>query len=161
MALRKNGITLATALSEGGGRNPVSQALLTFLRPGDVVQLEIVQGRIEEPQEAGQAGAFNSFSGWLIGPTFEDLNEADFKDDIPSFEAAAQKCQEDIIIGGQYLLRNFYDIAMEIAEETGISKKYTLTYENALKELQQHMPEFVGNVEEFLAAAMPESNKKK
>lgn len=87
--------------------------------------------------------------------------EADFKDDIPSFEAAVQKCQEDIIIGGQYLLRNFYDIAMEIAEETGISKKYTLTYENALKELQQHMPEFVGNVEEFLAAAMPESNKKK
>lgn len=78
MALRKNGITLATALSEGGGRNPVSQALLTFLRPGDVVQLEIVQGRIEEPKEAGQAGAFNSFSGWLIGPTFE---EADFKDD--------------------------------------------------------------------------------
>ena len=67
MALRKNGITLATALSEGGGRDPVSQSLLTFLRPGDVVQLEIVQGRIEEPKE----GAFNTFSGWLIGPTFD------------------------------------------------------------------------------------------
>ena len=67
MALRKNGITLATALSEGGGRSPVSQALLTFLRPGDVVQLEIVQGSIEEPKE----GAFNTFSGWLIGPTFD------------------------------------------------------------------------------------------
>ena len=64
-------MVLATALSEGGGRNPVSQALLTFLRPGDVVQLEIVQGRIEEPKEGGGQGAFNSFSGWLIGPTFD------------------------------------------------------------------------------------------
>ena len=43
MALRKNGITLVTALSEAGGLNPVSQATLTYLRPGDVVQLEIVQ----------------------------------------------------------------------------------------------------------------------
>ena len=36
-------MTLVTALSEVGGLNPVSQAALTYLKPGDVVQLEIVQ----------------------------------------------------------------------------------------------------------------------
>ena len=36
-------MTLVTALSEEGGLNPVSQAALTYLKPGDVVQLEIVQ----------------------------------------------------------------------------------------------------------------------
>ena len=36
-------MTLVTALSEEGGINPVSQAALTYLKPGDVVQLEIVQ----------------------------------------------------------------------------------------------------------------------
>ena len=36
-------MTLVTALSEVGGLNPVSQTALTYLKPGDVVQLEIVQ----------------------------------------------------------------------------------------------------------------------
>ena len=36
-------MTLVTALSEVGGLNPVSQAALTYLKPGDVVQLESVQ----------------------------------------------------------------------------------------------------------------------
>ncbi len=36
-------MTLVTALSEVGGLNPVSQAALTYLKPGDIVQLEIVQ----------------------------------------------------------------------------------------------------------------------
>ena len=36
-------MTLVTALSEAGGNNPVSQATLTYLRPGDVIQLVVVK----------------------------------------------------------------------------------------------------------------------
>ena len=39
VALRKNGKTLVTAMSEDGGFSPVSQATLAYLRSGDVVQL--------------------------------------------------------------------------------------------------------------------------
>ena len=69
VALRKNGKTLVTAMSEEGGFSPVSQAALTFLRPGDVVQLEILQGRVFEATNLDLA--YNSFQGWLIGPNFE------------------------------------------------------------------------------------------
>ena len=69
VALRKNGKTLVTAMSEDGGFSPVSQAALTFLRPGDVVQLEILQGRVFEATNLDLA--YTSFQGWLIGPNFE------------------------------------------------------------------------------------------
>ena len=51
-----------TAVSEAGGLNPASQSVLTSLAKGDVVQLEIIQGRVDE----GADRAFTSFSGWLI-----------------------------------------------------------------------------------------------
>ena len=72
VALRKNGKTLVTAMSEDGGFSPVSQAALTFLRPGDVVQLEILQGRVFEATNLDLA--YTSFQGWLIGPNFESAS---------------------------------------------------------------------------------------
>jgi hypothetical protein len=66
VALRKNGKTLVSALSEEGSYNPVAQATLTYLQPGDVVQLEVIQGRVYET--SSQEFAYTTFSGWLIGP---------------------------------------------------------------------------------------------
>ena len=50
----------------------MSQAALTFLNPGDVVQLEILQGRVFEATNLDLA--YTSFQGWLIGPNFESAS---------------------------------------------------------------------------------------
>ena len=41
VALRLNGQTLVSAMSESGGHNPVTQSAIALLKAGDVVQLEV------------------------------------------------------------------------------------------------------------------------
>ncbi len=57
---------MVSALSEEDGYNPVYQSTLLYLRPRDVVQLEIVQGRVYETNSP--EFSYTTFSGWLIGP---------------------------------------------------------------------------------------------
>ena len=67
VALRVNGKTLVSAQSgQENGRNSVSQNAMAHLKVGDVVQLEVLQGKIFEP--ARKDLAFASFSGWLLTP---------------------------------------------------------------------------------------------
>lgn len=63
VSLRKNGKILVTAMSEESGFSPVSQATLTYLKPGDKVQLEVIQGRLYESPIADMA--YTTFSGSL------------------------------------------------------------------------------------------------
>ena len=42
VALRKNGQTVVSGMSDTGGHNPVFQSTLLALRVGDVVQLEVI-----------------------------------------------------------------------------------------------------------------------
>ncbi len=73
VSLRVNGATAASALSEGGGANPVSQSAALPLRRGDAVQLEVVQGAVREARL--HEFAYTSFTGWLIAPLGHDEDD--------------------------------------------------------------------------------------
>eukprot|EP00095_Tigriopus_kingsejongensis_P010384 maker-scaffold2509_size14967-snap-gene-0.3 protein:Tk10384 transcript:maker-scaffold2509_size14967-snap-gene-0.3-mRNA-1 annotation:"complement c1q-like protein 3-like" len=76
VSLRVNQRSIVSALSEQGGHNPVAQSIIHQLQPGDVVQLEIMQGKVYE--SIRPEFAYTTFSGWLVAPVDPQFRRRSF-----------------------------------------------------------------------------------
>ncbi|XP_059092825.1 uncharacterized protein LOC131888061 [Tigriopus californicus] len=78
VSLKVNQRIVISGLSEQGAHNPVSQVVIHQIQAGDVVQLEVMQGKVYE--SVRPEFAYTTFSGWLIAPVDPQFRRRSYDD---------------------------------------------------------------------------------